>query len=1849
MEDAAALKAMLRVRGHPASASGWWCGHPLHMRALIPHLVSDASGDTARVRAGHLVQISSCRECARQYHAQLRAWSMLPENAIVADETVAHLAEDDVRRLTDILEETGKPGHSQDAAAARNLQLMQREALFEVCASFTLARNESILRAVHSLFGMHEPDLPVSARETPPTSYRRKLPGLLALAVRATGKVQRWARELIRPLAQEPEEAPHALASVVDAAFRDMTSATEMTEPSQNEMAQGVFCLLLTCPRHTPEALSASPVVFRNLLVRTLADPRPSVEVLRLSAAVLRRVSDAYLDGFWEAPQPSELGFQDIQECTATPAALLGSVQECFGRHRGDKEMLIRLLKLYEILVELLPQMRRDEMSDVMTLQQDFLLLVSNEKGETISERLEQTGRKVAGKSVVFAYESSAPYPPFQNGEKLLKLIRVLCQEPSLPDLAVTAVAVVLLTDACNTLRAIHGHALSQTIISHLSCTRLNILKQSVLDSSVFEVPPSLSRTDWDNGPIPLMDAVWADMSEGSFFDLLKSCTIEAEHGVGETILEVHKLVGFVSPAFGQLMTGRTRFVDSGQILFPLECVARMQETVLRFLRTFSRTTDNWWRGPLATHCSHLMCSRRAPIRAETLDFVISALNAVDRPNERMSVLCRAFVRAGSELAEKVVDGMMTTSRLLLMFEREPVFEEYYLMLLFFFNLVHSDFLQMLLWSEEDPLHVLRSICGTFFTTASRARAFGVRLADKKLGKGLMAVGGMHDMLAGRGGRSPLAGAVNWAASSDVAVEALRKGKVIDQWVQTIGRMSADEFVDQSTREYFERMIKKAVKDEYVTVSRNHCLLLAKRMKLSRSKRILMGGTAKKTKAVEDVQVVSDDEPAAVIIPRAKPKPVSKPVNKQSRVIETPMSESMRAASSKTKSPAIPRKAPSLSPAERFVISRGMSSYYPGLLRLDSAQEMIPTPCSHYRTAEDYVQLWTAVLLKEGRASIEQAVQKEDLYYEGISSSQQRFVRAPFDVMSVDAASSGGGVNFWRIVMEFRGYNKLKNFKSRDRLDPSYVIASLQVADVVRMERETGHQHASNDPIVTYAVVTQMKFGKHPCFTLELPIDANFTSDKAGQRWRVSRVTSVIPLTRQLNALWNANALSEPMLRGLLRPEEAWKIAGDRIALNLFKDINMKGAIIKGDLNPSQEKAVRSVVEKVGTAVVPVERRLSPTNPQMASGVLNPGSFSLIQGPPGTGKTSTILAMLSTLLADKNGLLSNRILEHDMPLIGKIIVPTFRVLVCAPSNAAVDELCKRVMQKGLLMADGVYATPHVVRIGARGTVEETGLVEVKNLAKLNPDWCSSVGQQEVESAKKVQKLAAVLAKAQKELDQAYSRRSALRKGVSQPGRSEKAHRRELANVEAGVDAKKKRRDDLRKEINVARGENAAQVNGRNGRNTRAIAIALNRASIVFSTLNGSAHDIMEHLAGSFDVVIVDEAGQCLEPDVLIPFSGRCVKTVPTVRSPPLASHCVLVGDPQQLPATVLSNDPSLKSVCGKSLFERLADSPSSEVHLLNVQYRMHPDICHFPSKQFYDLRLLCGHNVLNASYHRAYHFDAGKRFGPLTFLDTSLSTDIRESRAGNSVKNQGEALVVVKALLALFRLYPREKVVDDIVVLSPYSAQVATIKREVNRHALLRGAKIEVSTVDSIQGREKSIVFFSAVRGAPNGRIGFVKDRRRMNVALTRAQHAVVVIGNARALTAGGRDWADFVAHCTAEGRRVAVKSINDIFPEGGSSPVRPVDVMEVDITDMPTPKWEPGAVVEESDDASVMEVEPAERGRKRESSPSPTNSATKKVRRGGDGCRERTPTLSTSPLGGSFGSSEGKSVQKSA
>ena len=458
--------------------------------------------------------------------------------------------------------------------------------------------------------------------------------------------------------------------------------------------------------------------------------------------------------------------------------------------------------------------------------------------------------------------------------------------------------------------------------------------------------------------------------------------------------------------------------------------------------------------------------------------------------------------------------------------------------------------------------------------------------------------------------------------------------------------------------------------------------------------------------------------------------------------------------------------------------------------------------------------------------------------------------------------------------------------------------------------------------------------------------------------------------------------------------------------------------------------------------------------------------ISLIHGPPGTGKTTTLVELVRRAVFQKG----------------------WRVLVCAPSNVAVDNVLER------LVSDIGRVPPssggRTKRGGDGG--KKIRAVRLGHPARIRP----AILRHSLESLVRNADGTEIVRDVRREMD-SYLR--VLSDGKSRPSDRRVAKREVWA---------------LRKEIRT--------------REEKVVRELLGRAQVVLATNVGAASRVLDRAMGAaaqqggsgkdfFDLVVIDEAAQSLEASCWIPLL-RCGR------------KAVLAGDHKQLPPTVLSRDGAVRKGLGQTLFERLmtmyGDDKSEKgqvSRMLTVQYRMHRDISDWSSAAMYSGRLISHESVSERKLADLPSVDeASEDAGPTLLLIDTAGCGMHEGTTGAGSRfNEGEARILQRHVTSLLQSGLKA---EDVAVITPYNGQV-----ELLRSLLLPDhPRLEIRSVDGFQGGEREAVVMSLVRsseggngGGPRGkksgvaatdRIGFLRDDRRTNVAVTRARRQCAVI-----------------------------------------------------------------------------------------------------------------------------------------
>ena len=415
--------------------------------------------------------------------------------------------------------------------------------------------------------------------------------------------------------------------------------------------------------------------------------------------------------------------------------------------------------------------------------------------------------------------------------------------------------------------------------------------------------------------------------------------------------------------------------------------------------------------------------------------------------------------------------------------------------------------------------------------------------------------------------------------------------------------------------------------------------------------------------------------------------------------------------------------------------------------------------------------------------------------------------------------------------------------------------------------------------------------------------------------------------------------------------------------------------------------------------------------------------------------------------------------------INETLMRESQVLVCAQSNMAVDWISEKLVDRGI----------NVLRIG--------------NPTRVNDKMLGFTYERRFESHPD------------------YPQLWAIRKAI-----------RELrSNRKKGSESFHQKMDRLR--------SRAAEIE------IRINAELFGEARVIACTLVGSAHRLLEGM--KFGTLFIDEAAQALEAACWIPMRR--------------ASRVILAGDHCQLPPTVKSIA-ALRAGLGKTLMERIAENKPEVVTLLKIQYRMNEDIMRFSSDWFYGGQVESAPQI---KYRSILDFDH-----PITWIDTSdeenqmtiegeaatedsastsssssaanLNSDLnfKEQFVGESYGriNKAEAELTLLTLAEYFTKIGKQRVLGDSIdvgIISPYRAQVQYLKKLIKKYEFFKPYRrlISVNTVDGFQGQERDVILISLVRSNDEGQIGFLKDLRRMNVAMTRARMKLIILGNKDTMT----------------------------------------------------------------------------------------------------------------------------------
>ena len=489
-------------------------------------------------------------------------------------------------------------------------------------------------------------------------------------------------------------------------------------------------------------------------------------------------------------------------------------------------------------------------------------------------------------------------------------------------------------------------------------------------------------------------------------------------------------------------------------------------------------------------------------------------------------------------------------------------------------------------------------------------------------------------------------------------------------------------------------------------------------------------------------------------------------------------------------------------------------------------------------------------------------------------------------------------------------------------------------------------------------------------------------------------------------------ALQKPDEEGLLEEESLSVLPTSSVMVHSRMTRALDELEKAGDAHPVAGRVIARLFSKPSPSTKQPLPPLDPINQNLDSSQVDAvrlalsdeNPITLIHGPPGTGKTTTLVEYISS-----------QVLRGS------------RLLVCAPSNVAVDNLLERLDKK-----------IRCVRMG--------------HPARLSP----SILQRSLEALVNAADGTEIVHDVREELQ-------SLLKMLPKT-RNKAAIYREAKS--------------LRKEIKMRQGKVVDEL--------------LKNAQVVLSTCVGAANSLLrDHI---FDVVVIDEAAQALEAACWIPILH--------------GKRLVLAGDHKQLPPTIKCNDPKVSKGLERTMFERLMEMDPDEniSRMLKIQYRMNQKISDWASQALYHGRLLTHGSV--ASRTLASLTEKHDENDPMLLIDTAGCDMYEKVNHAGSRYNEGEAMIVKEHVEHLLELGVRP---EEIAIISPYNGQVEILKLSL----LPIAPKLEIRSVDGFQGGEREAVVLSLVRSSEKGGIdgiGFLRDDRRLNVAVTRAKRHVCLV-----------------------------------------------------------------------------------------------------------------------------------------
>lgn len=500
--------------------------------------------------------------------------------------------------------------------------------------------------------------------------------------------------------------------------------------------------------------------------------------------------------------------------------------------------------------------------------------------------------------------------------------------------------------------------------------------------------------------------------------------------------------------------------------------------------------------------------------------------------------------------------------------------------------------------------------------------------------------------------------------------------------------------------------------------------------------------------------------------------------------------------------------------------------------------------------------------------------------------------------------------------------------------------------------------------------------------------------------------------------------------------------------------------------------------------------------------------IQLIQGPPGTGKTTTIIQLLKLECAKSSRILVSAPSNKAVQILAERFIkecPEFVAIFAGvedkiPDNSIVEQIFvhtwKKRMQDCAAELLQAISTLQIIFL-AEQTKDKEKIVE-KQLSILKPQqiikWKTialKLSQDFIYLFKQISFYALPFLK---EFDQKTQEFLMMLQ----------AYQELMPDSDKIFEPIPEWLDEQRKNISIlASTLSWLQMALQNKSDDEVELMLLNQSQIIFATLSVSGRKSFKNMK-NIDVLVVDEAGQAVEAETLIPLQCKPKKWL-------------LVGDIKQLPATVISKTAETLNY-ERSLMQRLQEDCNQPSSLLDIQYRMNPEISIWPSQKYYESKLNDAPVLLLSERELPLLTDAPPFLKPYAFIHIE-GEEKTGAQEGHSFSNAAEALAIEKIIKHLDKKYHIE-ISRQVGVITFYKGQADLLNQKLSRE--YRG--INIQTVDGFQGGESDIIIISFVRANPKGTIGFLKDFRRLNVALTRARHSLIMVGHTDTLCQQNHD-----------------------------------------------------------------------------------------------------------------------------